>query len=1029
MQEDYGQWFARGRAHQKAGRPIDAIVCYRRALRANRHAVQAQYRLGEALRDIGREDEAHRAWRDGLVLAPQHGGLLYCSAEVARRAGAYDEARATYRRVLAAHPRDRNAQVGHALSGIGLGEEAAYADLARTLADGASAPRWEELALLLAAAPPSAAQRELLRQLLATRAPELPPRLLALVAEALIAAGESGEARQVLARAEQLMTTVDDPEVVRHIALAAAKIGAASAWAECYAVYCAKLFASAAPVLWPRRSAGSTLRIAYLIAPDKPIAIGPLAIDPQSYLRTVIAGHPPERFSAVVYLVGEAPHNLGADWPAHVAISPLGAMPAAEAARTLGENDADVLIDLVGMNAPLGALLARRPARSSWTYAELATANVAPLITQALPGPESGEAPALARHRRALETMLGEYAASQAWFAESAAHSALQLSTRWRQAVAAHQAGEIDAAVVAYRELLAEQPGYAPAHYLLGALLRGRGQLREAAVAFGAAIDSAPAYTEPRAALANLQREQGLPARATELCRQGLALAPNDVPLWRALGMARLAQHDGAAARDAFRRALELEPDDATTHYNHGVALQMLHRRNAALRAYQRALALDPQLVDADFNIGVIFRDKGLPGPAIKAFEEVLARAPRHVAAHKALAETLLAQRRLGAWFDAFDRFRAACPEALPLAVLALEACQYRADFTGLDFYLDGLRGDRFKASSETELADCLEELLFLLLYFDLDQDTLFGLYKAYDSIAPRVYGQPLALPETRRPGRIRIGYLSGDLRNHVMGKMMWAALERHDRRPLRVLLLLAVERERRMDRQVPRAGRSLRGGGHAVGARGGRTHRRRRARHPGRSVDQHLRGEAGHPRAQAGARPDHARGERGRRRPVDDRLQAHRCVRRRCREPGFPARDAAADAGLRVSLPAHRAGRRAPVSPRCAGPRAGAGFDRRLRQPAEAIPALPRPVARGAGAHPARGAGHFPVLAGAAQRLRPPVCRGRHSRRARLRRCPRAGTTQRTRRATSSSISPSIRCPMAGPTARSRRSTCRSRW
>jgi protein O-GlcNAc transferase len=57
--------------------------------------------------------------------------------------------------------------------------------------------------------------------------------------------------------------------------------------------------------------------------------------------------------------------------------------------------------------------------------------------------------------------------------------------------------------------------------------------------------------------------------------------------------------------------------------------------------------------------------------------------------------------------------------------------------------------------------------------------------YKTYDTVAPRVYGGPLALPGERRSGRIRIGYLSGDLRNHVMGKMMWSALEHHDRERL----------------------------------------------------------------------------------------------------------------------------------------------------------------------------------------------------------------------------------------------------
>jgi predicted O-linked N-acetylglucosamine transferase (SPINDLY family) len=783
MREDYGQWFARGRAHQKAGRPIDAIVCYRRALRSNQHAVQTQYRLGEALRDIGRDDEARRAWRAGLALSPDHGGILLCSAEVARRAGAYDEARDAYHRVLAARPNHPDALVGQALSRIGLGDETAYAELGRMLAEGAPHPRWDELARLLSAAPPSAARSALLRQLATTRAGELPPRLLAIIVEALIAAGERDRARDALGEAERLMSTIDDPEVVRRLALAAAKLGPSRAWAECYAAYCTALFASAAPVLWPRRTAGEALRVVYLIDPSARIEVGGVAIDPESFLHAVVAAHPRERIAPAVYVVGDAPpRHAGTPLPEHVPVTTLGATPAPEAARVLAEADADALIDLVGMNAALGPLLAQRPARTRWTYPALAGANVAPLITHALPAPGRGDEAALAQHRLALEVALLEACTSAPWFADAAAHTAAELAATWRTVIAAHQAGDVDAAIAGYRDLLSEQPGYAPAQHLLGVLLRDRGQRREAAAAFGAALAAAPAYAEPRTALANIYREDVFAAQAIELCQQGLALAPKDVSLWRALGMARLAQHDGVAARKAFKRALELEPGDATTHYNQGVALQMLHRRDPALRAYQRALALNPELFAADFNIGVIFREQGRSTAAIKAFEAVLARDPRHVPAHKALAETLLGARRLDAWFKAFDRFEAACPDALPLAVLALEACQYRADFAALDRYLERLRQDKFKATSETELADCLEELLFLLLYFDLEQDAHFGLYKAYDSVAPRVYGKPLALPETRRAGRIRIGYLSGDLRNHVMGKMMWTALERHDR-------------------------------------------------------------------------------------------------------------------------------------------------------------------------------------------------------------------------------------------------------
>jgi protein O-GlcNAc transferase len=114
--------------------------------------------------------------------------------------------------------------------------------------------------------------------------------------------------------------------------------------------------------------------------------------------------------------------------------------------------------------------------------------------------------------------------------------------------------------------------------------------------------------------------------------------------------------------------------------------------------------------------------------------------------------------------------------------VQALEACQYQADFAALDGYLDRLRRGEFKPSSDIELVDCLETLLFLILYFDVEPADVLKLYREYATAAPRVYGAPIALAPRRRPGRIRIGYLSGDLRDHVMGKMIWEAVRRYDR-------------------------------------------------------------------------------------------------------------------------------------------------------------------------------------------------------------------------------------------------------
>ncbi|MGH8799690.1 MAG: tetratricopeptide repeat protein, partial [Casimicrobiaceae bacterium] len=258
--------------------------------------------------------------------------------------------------------------------------------------------------------------------------------------------------------------------------------------------------------------------------------------------------------------------------------------------------------------------------------------------------------------------------------------------------------------------------------------------------------------------------------------------APQAAALWRALGLAELGHGHGRPARAAFDRALASDPGDAETHYNRGVALQVEKKRYAALNAYRRALALAPDLAAASYNAGVVLRELGRPEAAIAAFERVIAQVPAHVAAHNALCETLHEGGRLDDWLRAFGRFEAHCPDALPLAVQALEACQYRADFVALDRYLDRLRRDAFRPAGETELADCLETLLFLILYFDVEPADVLGLYRAYAAVAPRVYGPPVALAATRRTGRIRIGYLSGDLRDHVMGKMMWEAVRRHDR-------------------------------------------------------------------------------------------------------------------------------------------------------------------------------------------------------------------------------------------------------
>jgi predicted O-linked N-acetylglucosamine transferase (SPINDLY family) len=511
-----------------------------------------------------------------------------------------------------------------------------------------------------------------------------------------------------------------------------------------YAQLCVRAANAASPLAWPRRTRGDRLRVVVLAVAD--------AVDDGRRAADALHGLRVDRFDVTRLTLG------GAE-----------ARGTSEVAR-IAPTDPDVLVDLAGLRAPTGILLAQRPARAQITVETLQARNAAPLIDAVL-----SDATALIDELESRQAALAG--------ADAAIPDASALEALWSGAVDRHRRGDRAGARSDYERILTHEPEFAAARFLLASLLREDGDLAGARAQWAAALALAPDHVEARVAAIRAAIDAGSIAEAEALAAEGAARTSDPPPaLLRAWGSARLAARDGAGAAELFEAALAREPQDGETHYNDGVALQMQRRNADAARAYQRALAFRPDLIAADFNLGVLFQAEGNRDAAIAAFRQVLAQDPRHAAAYKNLGEVLLAAGRIDEWRENFERFEAACPDALPLAACALEVCQSLGDFARLERYLEGLRQERFKAASETELADALEQLLYLLLFFDVEPELGHRVAKTYDATARRVYGEPMPRPATRRPGKLRIGYLSGDLRNHVMGKMVWQAVQHHDR-------------------------------------------------------------------------------------------------------------------------------------------------------------------------------------------------------------------------------------------------------
>jgi len=755
----FADWLARGRTHQSEGRPADAIPCFRRAAREDPRSPVPHFHLGEVLWQLGLTTEALQAWRtaaglDRTFLAPR-----LALAEAAMTHGDFASANVVAREALLLAPEDVRARATSIAASAAAGDRGAVSVAAAFFAADPQLAHAPSLAMALAAVPDSD-ERDALLKAIAPHAATLPAGLLAALAESGAAIPDSVAVRR---------WTLADVESLRRLAIVVQDRNTqiADQLATAYSALCGSLPPPPVSLVWPRRTAGQALRVAWL-CPSPGSTAWEVARSALVEVRAALSG---DVLSLVILCAGDV-ETTRASLSAALGDAPMIAVSSpmdAGMAKVLAARDCDVLIDAAGLTAATASMLVARPARANWALATGAPVHREPLVERTFATSD------------ALATALRELHA--ALTAEPGCPlSADQLAALWDASVRQHQQGDLAAAAAGYGKVVDIQPGFAPALHLLGVVLLAQGERERARDAFDAAVAAAPEFGEARLSRAELALTMHDAERAVGLLREGLARSPRDVALLRMLGHAQLALRDGAAAEEAFGHALVHAPADGDAHFNHGIALQMQGDAQGAARAYQRALTFKPDLIAADFNLGVLFQQQANTQAAIAAYANVLAADGRHVTAYKNLGEVLLAAGQVDAWLANFRAFERHCPKALPLAVYALEACQHQADFASLERYIDGLRKEEFQARDEEELVDCLEELLYLLLFFDVEPGLLLRFAHAYDAVAARVYGTPIPRPAARRPGLLRIGYLSADLRNHVMGKMMWQAIAHHDR-------------------------------------------------------------------------------------------------------------------------------------------------------------------------------------------------------------------------------------------------------
>lgn len=241
--------------------------------------------------------------------------------------------------------------------------------------------------------------------------------------------------------------------------------------------------------------------------------------------------------------------------------------------------------------------------------------------------------------------------------------------------------GDRAAALEAFRQAAAADPGAPLAAFRLGSALLAEGRVGEAIPLLRSATAGAPEAGAAHTALARAHYAAGERALA-EAAAGRAAAAPARLPSIedpihhrmtgrdrsspRLLDLAGAARAEGrwAEAESRYRDLAALRPRDALVLAEFGAALAGRGKDDEAERRYLDALALDPGQALARFGLGVLRARAGdYPGAEFQ-FRASLRARPDHPAALAGLGETLLRQRRYAEALEALRRAAEFDPES-----------------------------------------------------------------------------------------------------------------------------------------------------------------------------------------------------------------------------------------------------------------------------------------------------------------------------------------------------------------------------
>jgi predicted O-linked N-acetylglucosamine transferase (SPINDLY family) len=370
------------------------------------------------------------------------------------------------------------------------------------------------------------------------------------------------------------------------------------------------------------------------------------------------------------------------------------------------------------------------------------------------------------------------------------------------------QRGNFAGGLTRIREALRVRPNAPEALINLGRIQSELGDQALAVATYKKALAADPKSALAHSNLSIVLRKEGQTEEALTHCDAALAILPNypDAHSNRGNVLADLERYEEALT--AYNKAVALAPNHDSAHLGRGNAFWGLERRDDALAAYERALTLNPNLIEAWFARGELLTTLGRHDEALASFDRARQLKPDSAEAWLDCGNSLIALRRYDDAFGAYERTLALMPD-LPAALLGranvfLEFKRFADAFSGYDkaLSLDPELAWRFAAGhrlySKLNICDWdgLDADVAYLLSMLREGKTVsypFPVLSTPSTPADQLLCAKLAIAalppaptvwngEIYGHDRIRVAYLSSDLREHAVAHLTAGLFEHHDK-------------------------------------------------------------------------------------------------------------------------------------------------------------------------------------------------------------------------------------------------------